>query len=74
MKKVLSLVALLTIILSPAIAQTCDTLFNLQSNLDTATILPADTGVGGGYLSGNNIYGDLAKAEAFPVAPMCPLR
>jgi PKD repeat protein len=45
----------------------CDTLNNLLSALDTAVILAADTGAGAGYLSGNNIYGDLAKAESFSV-------
>jgi PKD repeat protein len=47
-------------VLSP----TCGTLFNLQSNLDTASLISAGTG----YISGNNAFGDLAVAEEFPVA------
>jgi PKD repeat protein len=48
-------------------ASTCDTLFNLSSVQDTATIYLADTTVTAGYISGNNEYGDLIKAEGFGV-------
>jgi hypothetical protein len=51
-------------------AQTCDTIFNLTSPLDTPTLLEAGPdGTGAGYISGNNMYGDLAKAEEFAVTP-----
>lgn len=68
MKKVLILLIIVLVAFRSGSAQSCDTLFNLRSNLDTATILAADTGAGAGYLSGNNIYGDIAKAEVFAVA------
>jgi hypothetical protein len=66
MKKFFILMVLATTVLSSGMAQ-CDTLFNLVSPLDTPTVIAADTGSGAGYLSGNNMYGDLAKAEAFTV-------
>lgn len=42
----------------------CDTLLNLV-NQDTLTLYLISQQGGGGYLSGNNGYGDLAKAERF---------
>ncbi len=66
MKKLFTLIVLLTVIISSSFAQACGNLFNLQSPLDTATYYTAGTpGTDTGYLSGNNIYGDLAKAEGF---------
>ena len=43
----------------------CDTLFNLSSVHDTATLYLADTTLTAGYISGNNEFGDLIKAEGF---------
>ncbi len=68
MKKVITLVALVTAVFALGRAQTCDTLLNLVSVHDTATVLAASADSGGGYLSGNNVFGDIAVAEAFPVA------
>jgi len=65
MKKSFLSAILATMIFSSGMAQSCDTLFNLQSNLDTAVLLAADTDLSAGYLAGNNEYGDVAKAEAF---------
>jgi hypothetical protein len=67
MKKVITIVVLVTAMFSLSRAQTCDTLFNLVSNHDTTALIPADTG-NAGYISGNNVYGDFALAEGFGVA------
>ena len=50
--------------LAASVQPSCDTLFNMISLLDSATYYNA--GPGNGYVSGNNIYGDVAKAEGFP--------
>lgn len=47
-------------------AVTCDTILNLQSTTDTLTMYLTGNG---GYLSGNNGYGDLFKAEQFTNVP-----
>jgi len=44
-------------------ASSCDTFFNEVSVLDTPSLEGA--GAGNGFVSGNNVYGDLAKAEGF---------
>jgi len=44
-------------------ASSCDTLFNLAT--DTPTLYTAGVTADSGYVSGNNIYGDMAKAEGF---------
>jgi PKD repeat protein len=69
MKKLFTLITIIIAAYSVANAQTCDTLFNMKSPLDTPTFYLADTGTGAGYLSGNNEYGDLAKAEGFASVP-----
>lgn len=69
MKKIFTLAALMTALVMAGYSQVCDTLFNLQSDLDTPTVYIADTGTGAGYLSGNNVYGDLVKAEGFAAIP-----
>ena len=46
----------------------CDTLLNLV-NQDTLTLYLISQQAGGGYLSGNNGYADLAKAERFVTTP-----
>ena len=43
---------------------TCDTLFNEVAAADTS--VDYTLGSTNGYVSGNNIYGDVAKAEGFP--------
>jgi PKD repeat protein len=65
MKKIFTLFALAAFAFSATRAQTCDTIFNLNSPADLpATLITVDAG---GYLSGNNGYGDSAKAEGFNV-------
>src|SRR5579863_4035109 len=67
MKNKFTILTLITTAYFSGTAQ-CDTVFNLRSTLDTPSlIVAADTGVSPGYLSGNNAYGDIAKAEAFAV-------
>jgi PKD repeat protein len=65
MKKIITLMAMVVALTTAGMAQSCDTIFNLTSTLDTPTVYLADTGTGAGYLSGNNIYGDFMKAEGF---------
>lgn len=65
MKKLFTLIVLAISLFSTGKAQTCDTLFNLKSVLDTPFLYYADTGSSPGYISGNNVYGDLIKAEGF---------
>jgi len=49
-----------------ASVQSCDTLFNEIAATDTPTYYTFDPTQGAtGYVSGNNSYGDLAKAESF---------
>jgi hypothetical protein len=70
MKKLLTLLTIVAAFASTSVAQTCDTLFNLVSPLDTPTYyFGSVTGApDSGYISGNNIYGDLQKAEEFSAA------
>ncbi|MES2621061.1 MAG: PKD domain-containing protein [Bacteroidota bacterium] len=44
--------------------QVCDTLANITA-LDTLVLYALPSGLGTGYLSGNNAFGDLAKAERY---------
>src|ERR1017187_6334603 len=69
MKKLFTLIVFITGVFSAGFGQGCDTLFNLISPIDTPIIYLADTGAGAGYLSGNNKYGDLIKAERFASVP-----
>ena len=45
----------------------CDTITTITSN-DTLTLYTTGTGTAAGYVSGNNYYGDKAKANFFPAA------
>ena len=67
MKKLFTCVLIIGSLLSQNKAMAtanCDTIINLTSR-DTLTYYINSAGAGGGYLSGNNGYGDLEKAEAF---------
>jgi hypothetical protein len=70
MKKLLTLLVLTVAVAGTAAAQhSCDSLFNMVAITDTPYVLLADTGTQPGYLAGNNVYGDIAKAEGFASTP-----
>lgn len=50
------------------VVETCDTMLNLVA-ADTIVFYRIPANDGGGYLAGNNGYGDLAKAERFTTTP-----
>jgi hypothetical protein len=67
MKKIITLIFACSMILTAQNASaviSCDTLSNLTSR-DTLKIYLVSAANGGGYLSGNNGYGDKEKAEKF---------
>ena len=48
----------------------CDTITNLNTNQIQSYVVDATNPIDSGYISGNNIYGDLAKADRFSsIAP-----
>lgn len=47
------------------VTMVCDTVSNIEGSNDTLTYYSVGAANGGGYVSGHNGYGDLAKAEFF---------
>jgi Pregnancy-associated plasma protein-A/Secretion system C-terminal sorting domain/SprB repeat len=57
-----------TVVVLNTCASVCDTISNYAIGIDSARIYSAGAAVGSGFVSGNNTYGDKAKADFFDLS------